>query len=118
MNDLMISAEIGAKRMLDQAREGDLLADYGAQKLEKLHSLLDRAWFRDRHNVRFELETVGNDPFLHIVRPGDQIIASWTTRADSFVFSTAGGTEIRAEIIDCAVSITCEFLDQSRARRN
>ena len=118
MNDMTISADIGANRMYDRAREPDALAAPSAQKLKHLHSLLDRAWFRDRHTVRFELETVGKGLSLHIVRPGDQVIASWTTRGDSFVFSTVGGTEIRAEIIDCAVSITCDFLDQARARRN
>jgi hypothetical protein len=118
MNDMMISADVGDKRAYDRAREADPSAAAGAQKLQQLHSLLDRAWFRDRHTVRFELETVGKGLSLHIVRPGDQVIASWTTRGDSLVFSTACGTEVRAEIMDCAVSITCEFLDQARARRN
>jgi hypothetical protein len=118
MNDMLISTDIGANRKYDRAREGDGLAAAGTQKLQQLHSLLDRAWFCDRHTVRFELETMGRDQSLHIVRPGDQVIASWTARGDSLVFSTASGTEIRAELIDCAVSITCEFLDQARGRRN
>jgi hypothetical protein len=118
MNDMLISADVGANRTFDRAREAGASAAAGTQKLQQLHSLLDRAWFCDRHTVRFELETMGKDLSLHIVRPGDQVIASWTARGDSLVFSTAGGTEIRAEIIDCAVSIACEFLDQARGRRN
>jgi hypothetical protein len=55
---------------------------------------------------------------LLIVRPGNQIIATWTARGDTLVFSVPSGTELRAEILDCAVSITCEFLDHTRARRN
>ena len=34
------------------------------------------------------------------------------------VLTTTNGTEVRAEIMDCAISITCEFLDQTRSRRN
>jgi hypothetical protein len=116
MNDMTISADIGANRMYDRAREPDALAAPSAQKLKQLHALLDRAWFRDRHTARFELEAMGKGLSLHIVRPGDKVIASWTTRGDTLVFTTAAGTEVRAEIIDCAVSITCEFLDQTRAR--
>jgi hypothetical protein len=118
MNDMLISTDSGADRTFDRAREADGLVAAGSQKLQQLHSLLDKPWFCDRHTVRFELETMGKDLSLHIVRPGDQVIASWTARGDALVFSTAGGTEIRAEIIDCAVSITCEFLDQARGRRN
>ena len=51
-------------------------------------------------------------------RPGRQLIAKWTARGDTLVFTTASGTQVRAEILDCAVSITCEFLDQTKARRN
>ena len=118
MNDMMISADIGDNRMYHRAREAGAAAAAGSQKLQQLHSLLDRQWFCDRHTVRFELEAVGRDVSLHIVRPGDRVIASWTVRGDSLAFRTASGTEVRAEIMDCAVSITCEFLDQARARRN
>jgi hypothetical protein len=51
-------------------------------------------------------ETMGRHPSLHIVPPGDRVIASWTARGHSLVFSTVSGTEIRAESIDCAVSIS------------
>ena len=118
MNDMLISTDSGANRTYDLAREADGLATAGTQKLRQLHSLLDRAWFCDRHTVRFELETMARDLSLRIVRLGDQVIASWTARGDSLVFSTCSGTEIRAELIDCAVSITCDFLDQARGRRN
>jgi hypothetical protein len=118
MNDVMISTAIGGKRVHDRAREADPSVAAGAQKLQDLHSLFAREWFCDRHSVRFELEGMGNDLSLHIVRPGHQIIATWTIRGESFVFATACGTEIRAEVMDCAVSITCDFLDQAKARRN
>jgi hypothetical protein len=87
-------------------------------KLRELFTLLDKAWFRDRHSVHFEMETMGDDQALLILRPRSQLLARWTARGDALVFTTASGTEVRAEIMDCAVSITCEFLDQTRARRN
>ena len=118
MNDMMISADIGDNRMYHRAREAGALAAIGAQKLKQLHALLDRPWFCERHTARFELETIEKDLTLQIVRPGQQVIASWTARGNSLVFKTASGTEVRAEIMDCAVTITCEFLDQTKARRN
>jgi hypothetical protein len=105
--------------MYHRAREvaGPLTA--GAQKLAQLYSLLDRAWFRDRHTVSFELVATGKgSATLLILRPGNQLIATWTARSDNLVFSVPNRTELRAEILDCAVSITCEFLDHTRARRN
>jgi len=119
MSDVTVAGDIGDNRMYHRAREvaGPLAA--GAQKLAQLHSLLDRAWFRDRHTVSFELMATGKgSATLLILRPGNQLIATWTARGDTLVFSVPRGTELRAEILDCAVSITCEFLDHTRARRN
>lgn len=118
MTDVMASAELVEPRTHHQARQPGASPTPGAQKLVELHALVDRAWFRDRHSVRFELETMGDGPALLLLRPGPQLIAKWTARGDTLVFTTASGTEVRAEILDCAVSITCEFLDQTRARRN
>jgi hypothetical protein len=118
MADVMTAGDIGDHRMYHRAREVGAAAAAGTHKLQTLHSLLDKAWFRDRHRVRFELHTTGEGPALAILRPDDQLIARWTGRGDTLVFTTAGGTEVRAEILDCAVSITCEFLDQTKARRN
>jgi hypothetical protein len=114
----VIAGDIGDNRMHHRARQLEVVADAGAQKLLQLHSLLDKTWFRDRHSVRFELEPMGQGSALLILRPGSQLIAKWTARGDTLVFTTASGTEVRAEILDCAVSITCEFLDQTKARRN
>ena len=118
MSDLTVAGDIGDNRMYHRAREvaGPLTA--GAQKLAQLYALLDRAWFRDRHTVTFELTTAGKGSTLLILRPGNQLIATWTARGDTLVFSVPNRTELRAEILDCAVSITCEFLDHTRARRN
>src|SRR5438477_13144807 len=118
MNDMTISGDIGDNRMYHRAREAGASAVACAQKLPQLHSLLDKPWFCARHTVRFELEPMEHGPTLLVLRPGNQLIAKWTARGDTLVFTTASGTEVRAEILDCAVSITCEFLDQTRARRN
>jgi hypothetical protein len=118
MNDMIVMGDIGDNRMYHRAREVDASTAVGAKKLATLHSLLDRAWFRDRHKVRFELQTMGNGPALLITRPEGQLLAQWTARGDTLVFTTASGTEVRAEILECAVSITCEFLDQARSRRH
>jgi hypothetical protein len=119
MSDMTVAGDIGDNRMYHRAREVAEPLAAGAQKLAKLHSLLDRAWFRDRHTVTFELATTGKgSAALLILRPGNQLIATWTARGDTLVFSVPSGTELRAEILDCAVSITCEFLDHTRARRN
>jgi hypothetical protein len=118
MSDVMTAGELVEPRSQHRARQFGTSATAGGQKLLELHALLDKAWFRDRHTVRFELETSGHDADLLLVRPGRQIIAKWTARGDTLVFTTASGTEVRAEILDCAVSITCEFLDQTKARRN
>jgi hypothetical protein len=118
MTDVMTSGELIEPRTHHRARQSGTSATAGAQKLLELHALVDKAWFRDRHSARFELETSGDDRALLLLRPGRQLIAKWTVRGDTLVFTTASGTEVRAEILDCAVSITCEFLDQTRARRN
>jgi hypothetical protein len=117
MNDSMTAGDIGDNRMYHRAREAGAAIAAGAHKLQALHSLLDKAWFRDRHTVQFELEA-GQAPALLILRPGSQLIAKWTARGEALVFTTTRGSEVRAEILDCAVSITCEFLDQAKARRN
>lgn len=118
MADVMISGDIGDNRMYHRAREAGASAAAGAQKLLQLHAMLDKAWFRDRHNVRFEIEPAGSGPALLVLRPGNQLIAKWTARGETVVFTATNGTEIRAETMDCAVSVTCEFLDQARSRRN
>jgi hypothetical protein len=118
MDEGMTAEDIGDHEVYQRAPEAGATAAAGANKLVQLHSLLDKPWFRDRHSVRFELQTMGNGLTLLIVRPDNQQIASWTARGDSMVFATTGGTEVRAEILDCAVSITCEFLDQTRTRRH
>ena len=118
MSDTMMSGEIGDNRMHHRARQAVAAAAAGGQHLRTLHALLDKAWFRDRHSVHFELATTGQGCSLLILRPGRQQIAQWTARGETLVFTTAGGSEVRAEIMDCAVSITCEFLDQTRTRRH
>jgi hypothetical protein len=118
MTDVMISRDVGDNRTYRGAQEPGTPAAAEPQKLLQLHSLLDKGWFRDRHNVRFEIQPIGDDPALLILRPGSQLIAKWIVRGDTLVFITASGTEVRAEIMDCAVSITCEFLDQTRSRRH
>src|SRR5258705_9083118 len=117
MTDAMTSGELVEPTTRHQARQSGASATAGAQKLVELHTLVDKAWFRDRHSVRFELETMEDGPALLLLRP-DQLIAKWTARGETLVFTTASGTEVRAEILDCAVSITCEFLDHTKARRN
>ena len=119
MSDVTVAGDIGDNRMYHRAREAAGSVAAGAQRLAQLHSLLDRAWFRDRHTVSFKLEVSGKgSATLLLLRPGNQPIATWSARGDTLVFSAPSGTELRAEILDCAVSITCEFLDQTRARRN
>ena len=118
MADVMTSVDVVEPRTHHQARQPVASPSPGARKLIELHALVDRAWFCNRHTVRFELETMGDGPALLILRPGRQLIAKWTARGDTLVFTTASGTQVRAEILDCAVSITCEFLDQTKARRN
>jgi hypothetical protein len=116
MSDAMMSGDIGDNRMHHRAQQAGTAA--AGQKLRTLYSLLDKPWFRDRHSVQFELATTGQACSLLILRPGRQLIAQWTARGETLVFTTAGGSEVRAEVMDCAVSITCEFLDQTRTRRH
>ena len=116
--DDMLAGDIGDNRMYHRARQAGAASATGSDRLRTLHSLLDKAWFRDRHAVLFELATTARVPALLIWRPGSQLIAKWTARGETLVFTTASGSEVRAEIIDCAVSITCEFLDRTKARRN
>jgi hypothetical protein len=119
MSDVTVAGDIGDNRMYHRAREVAGPASAGAQKLAQLHGLLNRPWFRDRHTVSFELTAAGKgSTALLILRPGNQLIATWTTHGETLMFSGPRGAELRAEILDCAVSITCEFLDQTRARRN
>lgn len=118
MADVMASGELGEPRTQHQGRQPGGSPAAGARGLNELHALLDRGWFCDRHSVRFELEMIADRPVLLLVRPGRQLIANWTARGDTLVFTMANGTEVRAETLDCAVSITCDFLDQAKARRN
>jgi hypothetical protein len=90
----------------------------GIQRLLHLLSLVDRPWFRDRHNVQFTLETGGDGPVLRIARHAGPPIARWVARGETLVFTNAIGDELRAQTLACAVSITCEALDHSRGRRN
>jgi len=119
MRDVTATGDMGDNRMYHRAREAAGSVAAGVQRLAQLHALLDRPWFRHRHTVTFAWEATGKGAAaLLILRPGNQLIATWTARGDTLVFCTPSGTELRAEILDCAVSITCEFLDQTRARRN
>jgi hypothetical protein len=118
MADVMTSGGLIDAGLRHQARQSGASTSASAQKLVELFALVDKSWFRDRHSVHFELDTMGSGPALLIWRAGRQLIAKWTTRGDALVFTTASGTEVRAEVLDCAVSITCEFLDQTKARRN
>src|SRR5262245_56938184 len=114
MTEVTVAGDVGDNKMYHRAREvaGPLAA--GAQKLAQLHSLLDRAWFRDRHTVAFELTaTEKGSPTLLILRPGNLLIATWTAHGDTLVLSVPSGAQLRAEILDCAVSMTCEFLYQT-----
>ena len=108
--------DIGDHRMYHRAREADASLARAAANLLQLHALLDRTWFRERHGVRFELEGVGKGLSLLVLRQ-DAEIARWNARGETLVFVTRGGTELRAELIACAVSITCDFLDQ-KGRKN
>ena len=110
----MISGDIGDNRM--HQRAASLAA--GAQKLQQLFSFLDRPWFRNRHAVAFELDGTGKGLTLSIVRPGNAGIASWIARGDTLVFTNGSGTELRAELLDCAVSMTREYLEQTRVGRH
>jgi len=110
----MITRDVGDQRMHQRARDAGASFAAGVQKLEQLHALIDRPWFCGRHAVSFELQGMGRDLAIALVRSGDRVIGSWTARGEMLVFTPAGGPELRAEMLDCAVSITREFLERAR----
>jgi|SRR5690242_19221083 hypothetical protein len=110
----MISGDVGDQRMHQRARDAGASLAAGMQKLEQLHALIDRPWFCGRHAVSFELRGAGRDMAIALIRSGDRLIGSWTARGEMLVFTSAGGTELRAEMLDSAVSITREFLERAK----
>jgi hypothetical protein len=115
----MIPGDVGDHRMHQRARETAAVVAAGAENLRRLHSLLDRTWFCSRHGVSFELQTVGKGLSLAVVRSGDdKPIANWTACGDTLVLTTASGTELRAELLGCAVSITLELLERTKTGRH
>ena len=114
----MISGDIGDHRMHQRAREAATVLAASVRKLGQLHSLLDQPWFRSRHTVSFELHGMGRELTLALIRSGNRVIGSWTARGDTLVLTNASGTALRAELLDCAVSMTREFLEQTRTGRN
>jgi hypothetical protein len=94
---------------------GGLLPEGNAQ-LERLYGLLDKPWFCHRHNVLFELRESGPRQMLCIMR-GGALAATWTSEGQTLVFCPAGdGAEERAETLNCAISVTCDFLDHVRVK--
>ena len=118
MTGVTRSEAIAASSTLNRAGRLTERNTAGVQKLLHLLSLVDRAWFRDRHNMQFKLDATMDGPALFIARSTGQHFARWTAKHDTLVFTMATGDERRAETIDCAVSMTCEALDQARGRRN
>ena len=114
----MISGDTGDHRMHQRARDAATVLAAGVRKLGQLHALLDQPWFRDRHTVSFELQGMGRELTLALIRPGNRVIGNWSARADTLVLTSASGTELRAELLDCAVSMTREFLEQTRTGRH
>jgi hypothetical protein len=119
MTATAVSGELGAQGNRRLAAEP---AGYGESRsmdqdtLLKLHALLDRPWFCARHDAQFKMGAIGREPALLICRPQDQVIAHWTCRDGVLVFATRRDAMLRAELLECAVSITCEFLDRAKAR--
>lgn len=90
-------------------------ADEG-HTIERLYELLDKPWFCRRHNVLFNLSYAGSEPVIQIVK-GEMLAATWKAHGHALVFKPAGdGPEERAGTIDCAISITCDFLDHARIK--
>ena len=84
--------------------------------LERLYALLDRPWFCRRHNVLFDLAERGQERVIHITK-GGMLVATWTMQGHTLVFQPAAdGHEERAGTLDCAISITCDFLDHVRIK--
>jgi hypothetical protein len=90
-------------------------ADEG-HTIERLYELLDKPWFCRRHNVLFNLSQAGSEPVIQIIK-GEMLAATWRAHGHALVFKPAGdGPEERAGTIDCAISITCDFLDHARIK--
>jgi hypothetical protein len=110
----LISADlegIGVERWIDAGAQPG-----GAQRLQRLCTLLDKPWFCRRHNAAFEMRTHGQDQVVYITKAG-QPAATWSERDRVLVFTPlAGGEEERAETLECAISITCDFLDHARTK--
>lgn len=87
-----------------------------AEAIERLFDLLDKPWFCRRHNVQFNLSHAGAVPVIQIVK-GEMLAATWRAHGHALVFQPAGdGAEERAGTLDCAISITCDFLDHARIK--
>jgi hypothetical protein len=88
----------------------------GEGQLELLYALLDKPWFCRRHNVLFELRDSGQRQMLCILK-GGTLAATWTTEGAALVFCPANdGAEERADTLNCAISVTCDFLDHARVK--
>jgi hypothetical protein len=84
--------------------------------LERLFTLLDKPWFCRRHNVLFNMSHAGAEPVIEIVK-GERLAATWRADGSTLVFQPAGDRfEERAGTLDCAISITCDFLDHARVK--
>jgi hypothetical protein len=95
---------------------GSNAAPAGDEQLEQLYALLDRPWFCRRHNVLFEMRERGQQRVIHVTKAG-MLAATWTVEGHTLVFRTAGeGAEERAGTLDCAISMTCDFLDHARIK--
>jgi hypothetical protein len=119
MTGTLISEPTSAKprvRLQAKPRHGLEEVSLGAQMLLELHSLLDREWFRTRHNVQFRREPWGEEAAVVVLRAGE-VLAKWTSLRDTLAFKAISSeSEARAETLACAVSFTCEFLDNSKGR--
>jgi len=88
----------------------------GDEQLEQLFALLDRPWFCRRHNVLFEMRERGQQRVIHIIK-GGMLAATWTAEGHALVLRPAGeGPQERAGTLDCAISLTCDFLDHARIK--
>jgi hypothetical protein len=95
---------------------GSNAAPAGDEQLEQLYALLDRPWFCRRHNVLFEMRERGQQRVIHVTKAG-MLAATWTVEGHTLVFRPAGdGAEERAGTLDCAISMTCDFLDHARIK--
>ena len=85
-------------------------------QIERLFELLDKPWFCRRHNVLFTLSQAGSERLIEITK-GGKLAATWSAQGPALVFQPTGtGASERAGTLDCAISITCDFLDHARIK--